>query len=90
MEYKGEGGMRSNIIEVLYRAKNICYTLLRGVVLNKEKDRDSFFEHGFIGLLIEGILITLVLIMAILVLMLSGGSIEGEIKGVIEVLLLGG
>lgn len=52
--------------------------------MEKERDGDLFFKDGPMGLLVEGLLMTLVLTIAILVLMLSGGSIEVQIKGIIE------
>lgn len=76
--------MKEQDNSLLYRLKKICYNALRGVLMEKERDGDLFFKDGPMGLLVEGLLMTLVLTIAILVLMLSGGSIEVQIKGIIE------
>lgn len=81
--------MKARIMSLLYKLKDLCYTTLRGAFMEKGKDEDLFFKDGPIGLLVEGFLITLVLTIAVLVLMLSGGNIELGIKEIIEALLSG-
>lgn len=70
--------------ETVYKIKKLCYSLIRGAVMPKENDS---FYGGPMGVLVQGFLMTLVLIMATLVLHLTGGSIEGEIKEVMESLM---
>lgn len=76
--------MKEKILGILDRIKKICYPLLRGVLMPKEKD--PFHTDGLKGLLLEGALMTLVLVMALLVLMMAGGGIEEDIKEVIDAL----
>lgn len=74
--------MKEGLMVILDRIKKLCYALLRGAVMPKEKD--PIHADGLKGLIIEGVLTTLVLVMAILVLMMAGGGIEEDIKAVID------